>query len=456
MLRRLPVVGLLLVLVSSTTLFLPARAASRCFPETQQCLDGQIRAYWEANGGLPVFGFPVSIEGPELNRDTGNTYQTQWMERNRMEIHPENTAPYNVLLGRLGDDRLRQLAIDWQTLPKANPGAPHFFAASGHAIAHEPFWRYWSTRGLELGDRGVSERESLALFGLPISEPRTETNSSGDTVLTQWFERARFEDHGAKGVLLGLLGNEVRAGAAPTIPNYPATPAGLVTGTIVNVVDGDTADVQLNGQVTRLRLIGMDTPETVDPRKPVQCFGREASNKAKELLSGKTVQLEADASQDERDIYNRLLRYVWLPDGKLFNLEMIAQGYAHEYTYEVPYKYQTVFKDAQRIAREHGMGLWSPATCNGNTEQPAPSPPAAPSPTAAPLPPRPSSPPPPPPLPSSPPPQSGNCHPSYPDFCIPPPPPDLDCPDIPRKNFRVLRPDVHRFDGDGDGIGCES
>jgi hypothetical protein len=194
-------------------------AAPRCFPDTNQCLDGRFRQYWEQSGGLPVFGFPITAAQDEPNRDTGQTYQTQWLERNRFELHPENRAPYDVLLGRLGDDRLRQQGRDWQTFPKADPGAAHYFAQTGHAIAHEPFWRYWSQRGLELGDRGVSERESLALFGLPISEPQMETNSSGDTVLTQWFERARFEDHGSKGVLLGLLGNEVRAGGPAPSPS---------------------------------------------------------------------------------------------------------------------------------------------------------------------------------------------------------------------------------------------
>ncbi len=137
------------------------------------------------------------------------------MERNRFEIHPENQAPYDVLLGRLGDDRLRQQGRDWQTFAKADPNAPHYFAQTGHAITHEPFWQYWSTHGLELGDHGTSERESLALFGLPISEPAMETNASGDNVLTQWFERARFEYHPNNPdpykVLLGLLGNEIRS-----------------------------------------------------------------------------------------------------------------------------------------------------------------------------------------------------------------------------------------------------
>ncbi len=274
---------------------------------------------------------------------------------------------------------------------------------------------------------------------MPLSEPQTETNAAGDTVLTQWFERARFEDHGAKGVLLGLLGNETRAQPSLLPPPahafpYPQQPAGLASASVVNVVDGDTVDVRLDGQVVRLRLIGIDTPETVDPRKPVQCFGREASNKAKELLTGKTVSLEVDPSQGERDSFGRLLRYVWLPDRTLFNLEMISQGYAHEYTFATPYRYQAVFREAQRLAREAGRGLWSPSTCNGNTEQPAPGQSPPPAPTT--------------------PPRAG-CDASYPTVCIPSPPPDLDCGDIPHRNFRVLAPDPHRFDSDNDGIGCE-
>lgn len=135
---------------------------------------------------------------------------------------------------------------------------------------------------------------------------------------------------------------------------------------VVKVVDGDTLDVNLNGKVERLRLIGIDTPETVDPRKDVQCFGIEASNKAKELLVGKSVGLEADESQGEQDKYGRLLRYVILPDGTNFNLLMVKEGYAHEYTYDEAYKYQKEFKAAQEEAMMRERGLWSPETCSGN------------------------------------------------------------------------------------------
>jgi len=134
---------------------------------------------------------------------------------------------------------------------------------------------------------------------------------------------------------------------------------------VSTVVDGDTIKVNINGTVETLRLIGIDTPETVDPRKPVHCFGREASNKAKELLTGKSVRLEADPTQGERDSYNRLLRYVFFSDGESFNKLMISQGYAHEYTHNLPYKYQAEFNEAEKYARENKLGLWADDTCAG-------------------------------------------------------------------------------------------
>ena len=136
---------------------------------------------------------------------------------------------------------------------------------------------------------------------------------------------------------------------------------------VSSVTDGDTLKVNINGTVQTVRLIGMDTPETVDPRKPVQCFGKEASNKAKELLSGRKVRIEKDQTQGELDKYGRTLAYVYRDDGLFYNKYMIEQGYAHEYTYNTPYKYQSEFKTAEKSARENQSGLWSPTTCSGNT-----------------------------------------------------------------------------------------
>jgi len=141
---------------------------------------------------------------------------------------------------------------------------------------------------------------------------------------------------------------------------------------VVKVVDGDTISVNIDGKVETLRLIGINTPETVDPRKPVECFGREASNMAKELLTNKKVRLEGDTTQDERDKYQRLLRYVWLEDGTFFNKIMISDGYAYEYTYNTPYKYQAEFKQAELEARMAKKGLWADGACSQETQPTSP------------------------------------------------------------------------------------
>jgi micrococcal nuclease len=127
---------------------------------------------------------------------------------------------------------------------------------------------------------------------------------------------------------------------------------------VARVIDGDTFEANVNGAVEKVRVIGIDTPEIVDPRKPVECFGVEASNRAEVILSGQKVRLEYDPAQGERDKYARLLRHVFLEDGTNFGLLMIREGYAHEYTYAVPCKYQQEYKEAQNYARENSLGLW--------------------------------------------------------------------------------------------------
>ncbi|MBI5400777.1 MAG: thermonuclease family protein [Candidatus Yonathbacteria bacterium] len=150
------------------------------------------------------------------------------------------------------------------------------------------------------------------------------------------------------------------AASAPTIGRLTQMPElPLVT----RIVDGDTIVVGINGMQEKIRLIGVDTPETVDPRKPVQCFGKEASAFSKSLLLNMRVRLERDASQGDRDKYGRLLRYVFLEDGTLVNQKIILEGYGHEYTYRIPYQYQTEFKNAERSARESQKGLWAREEC---------------------------------------------------------------------------------------------
>jgi hypothetical protein len=180
------------------------------FP-TGYSVSGTLLNYWNTNGGLPVFGYPIDSE----RQQSGKVFQ--WFERNRLELHPENKAPYIVLLGRLGVDALQQQGVDWTTLPKVSsaPAGCQYFAATGHSLCGD-FLSYWQSHGLTFaGSNGKSFAESLALFGYPISEPKMERNSSGDYVLTQWFERARFEFHPNNSleyrVLLGRLGAEVKA-----------------------------------------------------------------------------------------------------------------------------------------------------------------------------------------------------------------------------------------------------
>lgn len=134
---------------------------------------------------------------------------------------------------------------------------------------------------------------------------------------------------------------------------------------VTAVVDGDTIKVLVDGKTETVRLIGVDTPETKDPRKPVQCFGIEASNFTKKTLLNQSVRLVQDDSQQNRDKYGRLLRYIYLSDGTLFNQLLIASGYAYEYTYRVPYNFQTDFKAAAADAQLNQVGLWNSTTCDG-------------------------------------------------------------------------------------------
>lgn len=146
-------------------------------------------------------------------------------------------------------------------------------------------------------------------------------------------------------------------------PTAQATPASD-TYQVIKVVDGDTLVINKNGSSETVRLIGIDTPETVDPRKTVQCFGKEASDMTKSLLVGRQVRIETDPTQGERDKYDRLLAYVYRDDGLFINKYLIENGYAHEYTYRLPYRYQADFKAAQKIAQTEHRGLWAPDVCD--------------------------------------------------------------------------------------------
>ena len=233
MLYRLLVVGLFVAaLVVSPRAVV---AHELCYPDkTPFCFNDPFTDYWENNGGLPVFGYPISAAGYETPSDSSRAYLTQWAERNRFEVHPENAGtPYEILLGLLGKDRLLQLGRDFNAVPReAGPQEGClWFAQTGHNVCDQAknvgFKHYWENHGLKIAGLSNFDR-SLQLFGLPLTAPTMETNSSGDTVLTQWFERARFEWHPANPdeykVLLGLLGKEVLGERSTPPEPQPAPP----------------------------------------------------------------------------------------------------------------------------------------------------------------------------------------------------------------------------------------
>lgn len=136
---------------------------------------------------------------------------------------------------------------------------------------------------------------------------------------------------------------------------------------VQRVIDGDTIIVDGIG---RVRLIGVDTPESVDPRRPVEYFAKEAARFTQQLVEGKRVRLEYDGPRTDR--YDRTLAYVFLEDGTLVNAEIIRQGYGFAYT-AFPFRYLDQFRRLEREARESGRGLWADASSSAVVPAPRPS-----------------------------------------------------------------------------------
>jgi micrococcal nuclease len=205
---------------------------------------------------------------------------------------------------------------------------------------------------------------------------------------------------------------------------------GRQSAVVTRVIDGDTIEVRIEGNTVDLRLIGIDTPETLHPTESVECYGKAASRFTRVLLEGRDVQLEFDVERLDR--YGRTLAYVWVGN-TMANLTLVREGYAQVSTFPPNVRYDDEFIEAQGDARRRELGLWG--HCRNEPEIDLGGAGGGDS-------------------------GGGACDPSYPDVCIAPYPPDLDCDDVDATYFRVIEPDPHDFDSDDetpdDKIGCET
>lgn len=178
------------------------------------CVSGPVRAFWEQQGGISLFGLPITPLQMELVE--GEPKLVQWFERARIEVHPQDASPpYTLLPGRIGVERLAQQGYDWQAVPREESRTDcRYFAETGRNVCGD-ILTTWQAHGLELdGQVGFSEAENVALFGLPITGMISETLDGGQVYQVQYFERARLELHPENqpplNVMVGLLGRELR------------------------------------------------------------------------------------------------------------------------------------------------------------------------------------------------------------------------------------------------------
>jgi micrococcal nuclease len=257
----------------------------------------------------------------------------------------------------------------------------------------------------------------------------------------------------------GYLAADAATRDAPLRSHSRASPAWFtLKGKVTRVVDGDTLIARIGRRSERVRLIGIDSPEVG------QCYAAQATTMARKLALNRRVTLQGDRTQTRRDRYGRLLAYVRLPGKGIRDLGLLLMraGRARVYVFNRPFARLPSYRAAEVAAIAGRLGLWgacvtAPTTSTATTSTAATTTTTGPStttttgsststtsPTSSTT--------------TTTPPT--NCAPSYPDVCIPPPPPDLDCSQIPYRNFRVIytvpQPDPHRFDGDHDGIGCET
>jgi micrococcal nuclease len=213
------------------------------------------------------------------------------------------------------------------------------------------------------------------------------------------------------------------ASCSQAVPESPTPPeSGGQAVHVVRVIDGDTIEVESGGDRETVRYIGIDATEVGSDGEPGECFSAEAAERNAELVLDVTVSLVSDTS--DRDQFGRLLRYVFLPDGRLVNEVLAQEGYAGAADSLADTRYSAALRAANERAKDAGIGWWE--TCANAFPR------------------------------STSPRRPFECDPAYPTVCLPPAPPDLGCDDIPEREFIALHPDPHRLDDDGNGIACES
>lgn len=254
----------------------------------------------------------------------------------------------------------------------------------------------------------------------PVTSTSASSEGTASTVTTPMAPTSSLEKRAA------------RSGPPAGAPE--GVPVGVQKATVVRIVDGDTLELAAvapgpaleSTQQVDVRLLEIDTPETVDPNEPVQCYGAQATQRLTELAPpGSTVWIQRD--QELRDRYGRYLLYLWNDAGVFVNLALVQDGYARAVLYEPNDLHWDAISAAESDAQAAGAGLWSACPYFGapvDTPEPGPEP------------------------------QPGDDGSGV--YLFPPPPPDQDCGSISAHDFQVRPGDPHRFDGDGDGVGCES
>ena len=203
-----------------------------------------------------------------------------------------------------------------------------------------------------------------AVIGLSL-----DLTSETDGSAVDGFSRLAYTEHLADekatttNVIADSPGGRAPAGLATSKAeraSWPDPPKGAVAAKVQRVVDGDTFVASVNGRRERVRVIGVDTPESVDPNRPDEPFGEEASNFAKHYLNGRTVRMAGDV--EPRDRYGRMLAYVWLADGTFWNALLAAEGYAQQLTIPPNVTYADLFRRLVSEARRNNRGLWAQET----------------------------------------------------------------------------------------------